>query len=153
MIRRYTKQFSALRCANCAFWNQQKSSKPTDLRRCVVRLDLPNLVSVLYCHLKNARTFKTWEVRHPDCEYYSVSGGMTPCTLVRPSILNGVTSLIKTPARYPHLVDIMTRLRAELSTIRIPVGAIYLSLPKNFQTGSGAHLASHAMDIGGLSLE
>ena len=78
---------------------------------------------------------------------------MTPCNLVRPSILNGVTFLIKIPARSPHLVDIMTRLRAELSTIRIPVGAIYLSLPKNVQTGSGAHPASHVMDIGGLSIE
>jgi len=79
---------------------------------------------------------------------------MTPYTLVLPSILNGVTSLIKIPARYiHHLVDIMSRLRAEQSIIRIPVGAIYLSLPKNVQTGSGAHPASYSMDIGGVSLE
>jgi len=56
---------------------------------------------------------------------------MTPCTLVRPSILNGVTYLIKIPARYPHLVDIMTRLRSELSTIRISAwGNIFIPIQK-----------------------
>jgi hypothetical protein len=103
---------------------------------------------------KECAYIKTRDVRHPNCEYYSVFGGTTPCTLVRPSILNGVTSLIKIPARYTHhLVDIMTRLRAERSTIRIPVGAIYLSLPKNVQTGSGARPASYSMYSGSISLE
>jgi len=103
---------------------------------------------------KECAYIKTGDVRHPDCEYYWVFGGMTPCTLVLPSILNGVTSLIEIPARYIHqLVDIISRLRAEQSIIRIPVGAIYLSLPKHVQTGSGSHPASYSMDIGGVSLE
>jgi hypothetical protein len=57
---------------------------------------------------------------------------MTPCTLVPPSTLNGVTSHIKIPARYTHhLVDIMTRLLAERSTNRIPIrGNIFIPTQK-----------------------
>jgi hypothetical protein len=56
MIRCCNKQFSALRCANCMFWNQQKDSKPTALYRYAVRLELSNLVSVSHCHKKNVCT-------------------------------------------------------------------------------------------------
>jgi hypothetical protein len=49
-------------------------------------------------------------------------------------------------------IDIATRLQAEMSNVRISVGARDLSLLQSVQTGYATHLASYSMGAGGFSV-
>lgn len=118
-------------------WNQQNSSKPTHSVMLLLHAAGPTqfCVDSTMPH-KECAYMKTSEVRSSDMWLLRLRCSGTWRRVrkyesfrsifnvdVISTTLYGVTSRIKIPALYPHLVDMVTRVRAGLSGVRIQVGA------------------------------